>query len=178
MTRLYTQFPGNGSVGILQKRLDQFLEGSADQLNVREELALVKSALQDRVIYYAETLKSGTVDQKMLAGQLMAEQAEKVIHLAEKIAKTEAFRSEAITQDSLMVLIRQIADLIYEKYPEDLDKCEQVVGQIEAMVGLGGGDAIGERELLELMTGTVPLAQVKSAIDVEFTELSEGQNGS
>jgi len=166
--RLYTQFNGNGSVGILEKRLDQFLEGSADQLNMREELALVKSTLQDRVTVYAEMLKNGKPEQILFFGGQMAEQAQLVVHLAEKIAKTEAFRSEVITQDSLMVLIRQIADVIFEQFGEiNSDKCEIVVNQIEAMVGVGSGDGIGEKELLELMTGTVPMAQVNEAIDVE-----------
>jgi len=163
MTYLYTQNL-NGSKNAIDRSLDQFMTGSHDALRAREELALTKCVLADRVGVYAAAKDISNSQSALIAGDMMADCAEKVIGLIEKVSKIEQSQSETVTREQLLVLARQIRDMLFQKAEQaigtTIDIMEftgEAVNGIEVMIGIGNVDSqMQEKELLACMHGSIP----------------------
>jgi len=159
---VYTQnLNGNGA--ILKQRLDKYMKVE-DLLSCRDELLLQQSVLEDRVEEYASALESGDAGKKAAWGSIVSEGAKNVIDSKEKMAKIEQWRAQHITRETLFMMVRNIADLLYETFAIDeasTEKVADIVSSIEAGVLGTSTNDVSESELFSEMLNTVPLLTVE-----------------
>lgn len=154
---VYTQnLNGNGE--ILCQRLSKYVKVE-DVLSCRDELFLQQSVLEDRVEEYAVALQSGESAKKIAIGSIVNDGAKAVIDTKEKMAKIEQWRSQHITKEVLFMLVRNIADMLYDQFAiddESTEKVASVVSAIEQGVLGTGSKEVTEEELFAEMVSTVP----------------------
>jgi len=160
MTTLYTQNL-NGSGAILNQRIKKYARAE-DLLACREELFLQQSVLEDRVEGYAEALEEGSREKKTAWGGVVLQTADTIINSKERIARIQHMTSSTITRETLFMIVRNIADLLYETF-EDTEKVAEVVAAIEAgALGTSSGD-VSESELFSELINSVPLLTAENA---------------
>lgn len=163
MPTLYTQ-DLNGKGEILKQRLEKFAK-TDDILSCREEVILQQSVLQDRVEEYAAAIESGDKGAKAGWGNLVSEEASKIISSKERMAKIEQWRAQHITRETLFMLVRNIADMLYQNFAvneEWTEKVADIVNSIESgVLGTSTGE-VSEAELFAEMVQTVPMIEVDS----------------
>ena len=157
---VYTQaLNGNGEV--LNSRIKRY-NSIEDVLSCRDELNLQQSVLEDRVEEYAKALDSGDTAKKAAWGSIVQEGAKEVINSKEKMAKIEQWRAQHITRETLFMIVRNIADLLYQQFAVDeisREKVAEVVASIEAgALGLSTND-VSEKDLFAEAFNSVPLLE-------------------
>lgn len=168
MTTVYTQnLNGNGQ--ILCQRLDKYAK-IEDVLSCRDELFLQQSVLEDTVGEYAKALESGKKSEKAAYGALVQDRAKEVIASKEKMAKIEQWRAQHITRETLFMLVRNIADLLWETFDSDdkrlndrsfrADKVAEIIESIESGVLGTTTKEVTEQELFAEMVNTVPALEL------------------
>jgi hypothetical protein len=157
---VYTQnLNGNGA--ILKQRIDKYFKVE-DLLSCRDELFLQQSVLEDRVEEYADALESGDKGKKAAWGEIVSNGAREVINSKEKMAKIDQWRAQHITRETLFMIVRNIADLLYETFAIDdasTEKVADIVSSIEAGVLGVSTKEVSESELWSEMVNTVPLLE-------------------
>ena len=161
MSTLYTQNL-NGSGGIINARLKKYTEVQ-DVLSCKDELFLQQSTLEDRVEKYAEALESGNQAEKFAFGAMVTEGAKGVIESKKVMAQMEQWRGQHITRETLFMLIRNIADLLYQTFAlddESREKVADIVASIEAgALGLNTSD-VTEADLFAEAFNSVPALEL------------------
>jgi len=143
---------------ILSQRIDSYLSAD-DMLSCRDELVLQQSVLEDRVEEYSTALQSGERGNKAAWGSLVNEGAKEVIASKEKMAKIDQWRAQHITRETLFMMVRSIADMLYQTFAVDESSTEKVadmVASIEAAVLGTSTNEVTEGDLFNELFQSVP----------------------
>ena len=146
---------------ILSNRIGKYAKVE-DLLSCRDELFIQQSNLEDNTSLYADALDSQDTGKTLLYGEVAAKKAQEIINSKEKMAKIQNFTSSHITRETLFMLVRNIADMLYDTFAVDelsTEKVAELVATIEASVLGTTTNEVSEHELFAEMIETVPLLE-------------------
>ena len=142
---------------ILSNRIGKYAKVE-DLLSCRDELFIQQSNLEDNTSLYADALDSQDTGKTLLYGEVAAKKAQEIINSKEKMAKIQNFTSSHITRETLFMLVRNIADMLYDEFG-DCERVAELVATIEASVLGTTTNEVSESELFAEMIETVPLLE-------------------
>ena len=142
---------------ILSNRIGKYAKVE-DLLSCRDELFIQQSNLEDNTSLYADALDSQDTGKTLLYGEVAAKKAQEIINSKEKMAKIDQWRAQHITRETLFMLVRNIADMIYDTFG-DCERVAELVATIEASVLGTTTNEVSEHELFAEMIETVPLLE-------------------
>ena len=142
---------------VLSNRIGKYAKVE-DLLSCRDELFIQQSNLEDNTSLYADALDSQDTGKTLLYGEVAAKKAQEIINSKEKMAKIDQWRAQHITRETLFMLVRNIADMIYDTFG-DCERVAELVATIEASVLGTTTNEVSESELFAEMIETVPLLE-------------------
>lgn len=145
-------------------KLRQRLEGWNDQgdvLDLREELALLRSICIDALNLYSHSLEEKP-EGVMITGQVLTQAINQIKDMALAISRIESIRGNMITRDTMSVIARQLSQAAYEVFGEDDDRTDRFLDRVsEVFYDPTVTHQVEPERLVELMLNTVPAIPYK-----------------
>lgn len=141
----------------LQQRMEAFNQVDSDALDLRSEIALMRSVVADAVDMYSTAMEKDEQGKVIINGHVVAELLKKLKDLVYTASRVEALQGNLITRDMLAVMARQITQAAYDVFGEADERAGVFLDRVsDLLFNPMDSTQIAPEKLVQLMLETVP----------------------